>query len=86
MKKPWITNKLPLRFHHFPSLEDPLPPVTIVGLGVAEFIACHKPFLPDFNVPLAVIHRKLKQSFNFQTEMKKRPFKDQVFISNFAVS
>jgi hypothetical protein len=36
------------------SGKDPLPPVTTVILLVAQFIACHKPFVADFNVPTAV--------------------------------
>jgi hypothetical protein len=27
-EKPWTTNKLPLKFYHFPSLEDPEPTFT----------------------------------------------------------
>lgn len=35
---------------------DPLPLVTAVSLRVAQFIARHKPFVADFNVPMAVSH------------------------------
>jgi hypothetical protein len=52
------------------SVQDPLPTVTTVGLRVAQFIARQKPFLVDFLVPIAVIHRQLKQTFNFQSKMK----------------
>jgi hypothetical protein len=37
------------------SRQHPLPPITTGSLRVAHFIALHKPFVADFNVPIAVI-------------------------------
>jgi hypothetical protein len=35
---------------------NPLPSVTTVSYRVAQFIARHKSFVPDFNVPIADGH------------------------------
>jgi len=40
------------------SAIDTLPPVTIVSLRVAQFIARQKPFVADFNVPIAAIENE----------------------------
>jgi len=38
---------------------------------VAQLIACQKLFVAGFNVHFAVIHRKVKLTFNFQSEIEK---------------
>jgi len=43
---------------------------------VGQLNARQKSFVAFGNVPKAAIHRQLKLTFNFQSEMKKRPFKD----------
>jgi len=37
------------------TVPDTLPPVTTVSLRVAQFIARHKPFVADVNVPQGLI-------------------------------
>lgn len=51
-----------------------MPPVTTVSLRVAHFIALHKPFVADFNVPITVIQVRVKRSFIFAQRMEKLIF------------
>ena len=57
--------------------QDPLPPVTTVGLRDVEFVARYKPFVADFDVPKAIFYQKADLTLNFQSLMRERSFENQ---------
>jgi hypothetical protein len=60
----------------FMTGKDPKRVLTTVGFPALQFNTAKNQFVGTRMVPKAAIHRQLKLTFNFQSEMKKRPFKD----------